>query len=136
MNEVLKEEIEDSLFNNLDYLKWLVKFINEYPIFSDDYFLLFRNKGSELDCNNAENLYLLYYEIAKYAKEFNIEPFYLDDNIVYKIRIDNIGFLIGNLDGKGRIFFCNRVEIDNVLEFINFEDIIKFKDNLRLVKRQ
>ena len=129
MNEVVKEEY---LFDNVDYLNWLINFTNKYPIFSDDYFLLFRKNYSELDCNNAENLYILYYEIEKYAKENNIEPFYIDDNIVYKIRIDNIGFLIGNLDGKGRIFFCNRVEIDNSLEFINFLDIIKSKDNLTL----
>lgn len=129
MNEVVKEEY---LYDNIEYLKWLINFTNKYPIFSDDYFLLFRNNNTELDCNNAENLCLLYYEIAKYAKENNIKPFYIDDNIVYKIRVDNIGFLIGNLDGRGRIFFCNRVEVDNNLEFINFEDIIKSKDNLTL----
>ena len=131
MNKVVKEEY---LYNNIEYLKWLINFTSKYPIFSDDYFLLFRNNNTELDCNNAENLCLLYYEIAKYAKENNIEPFYIDDNIVYKIRVDNIGFLIGNLDGRGRIFFCNRVEVDNNLEFINFEDIIKSKNlTLRLM---
>ena len=132
MNEV----VEEYLFHNDEYLKWLINFTNKYPIFSDDYFLLFKSNNTELDCNNAENLYLLYYEIDEYAKENNIKPFYIDDNSVYKIRIDNIGFLIGNLDGRGRIFFCNRVEIDNSLEFINFLDIIKSKDNLRLFKKR
>ena len=132
MNEV----VEEYLYDTIDYLNWLINFTDKYPIFSDDYFLLFRKNYSEIDCNNAENLSLLYYEIDKYSKEFNIKPFYIDDNIIYKIRIDNIGFLIGNLDGRGRIFFCNRVEVDNYLEFINFEDIINSKDNLRLLKRQ
>ncbi len=133
MNEV----VEEYLFHNADYLNWLINFTNKYPIFSDDYFLLFKSNNSEIDCNNAENLCLLYYEIDEYAKENNIKPFYIDDNIVYKIRIDNIGFLIGNLDGRGRIFFCNRVEVDNSLEFINFLDIINFyQDSKLLLKRQ
>ena len=56
----------------------------------------------------------------------------------YNIKLENSGFEIGILVGQGTLFFCNRVQIENQKDFIDFNDILnnKTNDNLTTIKNK
>lgn len=126
VDEDTKQKIE-KMFSNLDYINWLVSFTNINPIISDDYYRFFKNKLAKNDHKNVDKLSLLYYGIESYATMNHIYPFYDKETITYKIKINDVGFEIGVLVGKGAIFFCNRVTILNENEFLDFNDIVNHK---------
>ena len=73
-----------------------------------------------------------------YSNENYIYPLECKFGNFYKIRFNNIGFEIGVLVGQGTVFFCNRVEIDNEKDFIDYNDIInnKMSENTLLIKNK
>lgn len=127
------------LLSNTDYIAWLVSFTVIHSSFYDDNWLYFPEKISKEDLEQVNNLHLMYRGIERYANRNYIYPteFYFGN--FYKIRIENIGFEIGMIEEHGRIsFFCNRVQIENQNDFIDFNDIVNNKeyDNVNTIKNK
>ena len=124
------------MLSNTDYIKWLDKFTIEHSSFSDDDWLYFPEKISKEDLEKVNNLHLMYRGIEKYASENYICPTDCDFGNFYKIKLENTGFEIGILIGQGTLFFCNRVQIENQKDFIDFNDILNNKtdDSLTTTK--
>lgn len=137
---VEKEKIIDNkikeMLSNTDYLKWLDNFTIAHQNFSDDEWLYFPIEISMNDKEQVEKLHLMYRGIDKYASKNYIYPIPCDFGNFYKIKSDNIGYEIGILNGQGTLFFCNRVEIENEKEFIDFNDIMNNKksDNVSMIE--
>ena len=126
------------ILSNTDYIKWLDKFTIEHSNFSDDDWLYFPEKISKEDLEKVNNLHLMYRGIEKYASENYMYPTNCDFGNFYNIKLENSGFEIGILVGQGTLFFCNRVQIENQKDFIDFNDILnnKTNDNLTTIKNK
>lgn len=125
------------MLSNKEYLNWLENFTIEHKNFFNTDWLYFPEKISDSDRINVENLDLLYNEIERYASENYIYPVHDEFGNLYKIKLNNIGYEIEKLDFQGTtLFFCNRVQIKNDYEFIDFNDIINNnkKDNTNNIK--
>ena len=123
-----KEKINNKKFNimksNTEYLIWLEKFTNKYPNFSDEDWLYHPEKISEEDLKNVNDLNILYEIIECYATENYIYPTKYKFGNSYKIKLDNKGYEIGELCGQGTIYFCNKINVENELDFIDYNNII------------
>lgn len=126
------------MLSNTDYIKWLEIFTTEYSCFNDNDWLYFPERLSKTDLEQVNNLHLMYSGIERYASENYIYPTVCDFGNFYKIKLENTGFEIGMLTGQGTLFFCNRVEIENEKDFIDFNDIInnKKRDNTTTIKNK
>lgn len=126
------------ILSNTDYIKWLDSFTIEHSSFSDEEWLYFPEKISKEDLEQVNNLHLIYHEIERYASENYIYPTDCDFGNFYKIKLENTGFEIGMLVGQGTLFFCNRVQVENEKDFIDFNDILnnKKKDNVTTIKNK
>lgn len=71
----------------------------------------------------------MYRGIERHSSENYIYPTDCDFGIFYKVKLENTGFEIGMLVGQGILFFCNRVQIENKKDFIDFNDILNNKKN-------
>lgn len=123
-----KIKIQEML-SNTDYINWLDRFTIEHSNFSDDDWLYFPDEISMEDAEQVDNLNLLYDGIERYASNNCIYPTKCDFGNIYKIKFGNTGFEIGILVGQGTLFFCNRVQVENQNDFIDFNDIIKNMQN-------
>lgn len=126
------------MLSNTDYIKWLDKFTIKHSSFTDDDWLYFHKKISKEDLEKVNDLHLMYRGIEKYASENCIYPTDCNFGNFYKIRLENTGFEIGILVGQGTLFFCNRVQIKNKKDFIDFNDILnnKTNDSLTTIKNK
>lgn len=126
------------MLSNTDYIKWLNNFTVEYSSFSDNDWLYFPERISKEDLERVNNLHLIYRGIEKYASENYIYPINCDFGNFYKIKSENIGFEIGMLIGQGTLFFCNRVQVENQKDFIDFNDILNNtkNDNVTTIKNK
>jgi len=126
------------MLSDTEYIKWLDRFTLKHSGFDDSEWLYFPNKISKKDMEHIKDLYLMYSIIEKYSNENYIYPLECKFGNFYKIRFNDIGFEIGVLVGQGTVFFCNRVEIDNEKDFIDFNDIInnKTSENTLLIKKK
>jgi len=126
------------MLSNTNYIKWLNNFTVEHSNFSDDDWLYFPEKISNQDNEHVNNLHLLYRGIERYASENYIYPTTCDFGNFYKIKLENTGFEIGVLVGQGTLFFCNRVQVENEKDFIDFNDIINNKksDKTTIIKNK
>lgn len=133
-NNIKRQE----MLSNTDYMKWLDSFTIEHSKFSDDDWLYFPEKISKQDNEQVYNLRLLYEIIEKYASKNYIFPTTCDFGDFYKIKFEHTGFEIGMLAGQGVLFFCNRVQIENEKDFIDFNDILNNKknDNVTTIKNK
>ena len=137
-----KEKAENikiqKMLSNTDYIKWLESFTIEHPSFNDNNWLYFPEKISKQDNEQVNNLHLMYKGIEKYAKENYIYPNSCRFGDFYKIKLENTGFEIGILVGQGTLFFCNRVQVENEKDFIDFNDIINNtkSDNVDTIKNK
>ena len=117
------------MLSNTDYIKWLDSFTVEHSNFSDDDWLYFPEKISKEDLEQVNNLHLMYHGIERYASKNYIYPTDCNFGNFYKVKLENTGFEIGMLVGQGTLFFCNRVQIENQKDFIDFNDILNNKEN-------
>ena len=83
-----------------------------------------------------KNLHLIYSGIDDWASENNINPVECDFGNFYKIKLGNAGFLLGYIIGQGTIYFCNRVQLENLDDFIDFKDIINTKQDNEVIKTE
>ena len=123
---------------NTNYIKWLDSFTIEHSSFFDDDWLYFPEKISKEDLEQVNNLHLMYHGIERYASKNYIYPTNCDFGNFYKVKLENTGFEIGMLVGQGTLFFCNRVQIGNRKDFIDFNDILNNKgnDNITTIKKK
>ena len=96
------------MLTNTNYINWLANFTSKYPNFTDD----------------------------DWASENNINPVECDFGNFYKIKLGNAGFLLGYIIGQGTIYFCNRVQLENLDDFIDFKDIINTKKDNEVIKTE
>lgn len=122
-----KNDKKQEIFSNTDYIDWLIEFTQHYSNFSSDSWLYFPKEISKDDYTKVNNLNLMYEGIEEYASKNHLYPFPCNFGNFYKIKLENVGFEIGVLVGQGTLFFCNRVQIEEEKDFIDFNDIINNK---------
>ena len=121
------ERISKELVSNTNYIEWLIKFTQDKKGFYDDEWLYFPEELKETDRKNVDKLHLFFQGIDNYAKANHIYPQPGDCSGLYKIRFNETGFAIGILVGQGTVFFCNKVDVEDEKEFIDFNDIMNNK---------
>ena len=126
------------MLSNTDYINWLDEFTTKHLNFTDEDWLYFPEKISKEDLEQVKNLHLMYFGIEKYANNNYIYPTNCNFGNFYKIKLENIGLKIGILAGQGTLFFCNRIQIENEKDFIDFNDIInnKISNNVITIKNK
>jgi len=136
--EKIKKNKSKEMLSNPNYMNWLDNFTLKRQGFSDDDWLYNSDGLTVNDKENVNNLYLIYNGIDEYARRNYVYPFPCDFGNFYKIKFNDIGFEIGVQRGQGVRFFCNRVLIENVEEFIDFNDIScdKKYDNVDKISNQ
>lgn len=120
--------------NTKEYIKWLINFTNTYSSFSDDEWLYYESKLSKENIEKVNSLHLLYNIVDRYATDNYIYPNNCEFGNYYKINSGNVGFEIGVIAGQGVSFFCNRVELENKKDFIDFNDILNNKESINKIE--
>ena len=116
-----------NMMSNTNYIKWLHRFTSDKESFYDDDWLYFPEKINDLDRENVYKLCLFYEGIDEYARENHIYPVARDFGNFYKVRLNNFGFEIGALNGQGTVFFCKKVPVEKISDFIDFRNIMAGK---------
>ena len=116
---------------NKEYFEWLKSFTEDKGGFYDDDWLYFPEELSELDRKNVAKLSLFYNCIDDYASKHNIDSIPCEFGRFYRIKFGDYGFEIGTLEGQGIVTFCEKTEVNNEIDFIDFNDILNHdKKNL------
>ena len=133
--EDIKQRKKEKMFSNTDYVNWLIKFtIKNNNGFSDDNWLYNPEDINRTDSEKVDDLQLFFEGIDEYAKSCNIDPIPFDNGAEYKLRINNTGLKIGFMVGQGSFVYCQKVNIKNENEFINFFDIYSNKSKIKKLK--
>ena len=117
-DKIIKEVLTE------DYIKWLLKYTYDREWIEDktcDY------EKEHLDINkkNLSRLCILFEIVEDYAQKNYISPLSVSPfSDSYRIKYNGVGFKIGVMTGQGTYFYCNRIEIENANEYIDFIDII------------
>ena len=132
-----KEELIKEMMSDTTYIDWLVHFTNGIKDFSDDQWL-FPPESEQIlddDSQNVDKLHLFYEGINNYAQQNGINSMPVETGNFYRIKINQIGFEIGFIEGPATIFYCERVSLDNQKKFIDFNDIMtgKKQDNVNQI---
>ncbi len=126
------------IFSDSSYIEWLSHFTIEHPKFKDCEWRHFPDKLSSEDYKKVNDLDLLFYIVDKYAKENYRYPITTNSGKFYKIKYNDVGFIIGIVGGIALGYICSRVEVDNEKDFIDFNNIIANKkcDDVEFIERQ
>lgn len=132
-NTKIQEMISDS-----SYIEWLVNFTVQNPKFKDTEWMYFPEKITTEDYKKVNDLDLLYFVINKYAVENHRYPISTASGKFYRIKYDDVGFIIGITSGLNVEYICSRVEIDKERDYIDFNNIIigKKEDNVEYIEKQ
>jgi len=126
--EFIKEFIErdrkqKEITSKREYIIWLGEFTKKYPQFADYEFVYDRQKITDSDFNNINNLSLLFEGIRKYANNNYLYARSDEFLMEYKIKYLGTGYKIGLITGQGSYFFCERISNPDDT-FIDFNDIM------------
>lgn len=130
--EEKQKEINDKsrdLVSNEDYISWLSKFMEDYPVFtSSDWIDVMELLGSE-DRSGVMDLHLFYKGISLYAKENYIYPESSEGFEYYSIKYKDFGYRIAEFGDMRKYWACERISLDEEEDFIDFYDIMANKEN-------
>lgn len=115
------------LFSDIKYIVWLEKFTLEHSRFASDDWLYKEDQISGKDNENVNKLCLLFEGLEMYAQKHEIYPEICDFGCFYRMKHNNIGYIVKILIGQGTVFICERTSIDENKEYIEFNDVIKEK---------
>ena len=133
--EEIKRRKKEKLLANTDYINWLINFtIKNNGSFADDTWLYNPEELKKNDSEKINDLQLFYEGINDYAKSINIDPLPTKFGNEYKIKFNDTGLKIGIDMGQGAYFYCQKINIDNENEFINFLDINKNRNKTKALK--
>ena len=133
----IKKKKINKMFSNTDYVDWLINFtIMNNNCFSDDSWLYCPDDITKNDSEKVNDLYLLYSGIDSYADENNINPTLTEYGNYYKIKINDIGLKIGIDVGQGAYCYCEKIDINDNKDFIDFLDINNSKTSNKTLKRK
>jgi len=118
------------------YVSWLLRFCDLYPAWRDDLWVKDSIKLSKEDIKNVSLLYLFYDLIDNYARINNIQHNKFANETYYLIKINNIGYAVGFIDGHESCYFCQK---ENLIgkEFIDFSNIngnLEYKAEVKSLK--
>lgn len=122
-----KQKYKKRIMANNNYINWLCDFSLRHNSFTDDEWEYNTEDIPKIDKENVKYLGLLFYCIDEYAYENYINSVSSSYGVFYRIVYEGNAFEIGFKSGQGTYFFCNRVEYDNILEFVDFNDILTGK---------
>lgn len=106
------------------YIQWLNYFTQMNQQFYTSQNFDKQNEVTEIDKNNIKKLGLFYEGIKVYADENYLYPIPCESGHFYKIRFNNVGYIIGVIHQPETYYFCIRVNIICDLQFIDFMDIL------------
>lgn len=122
--EKKKDGLRKELVSNYDYIKWIEEFTFKFGSFENDVYPEYSELVSSQDVENISYLQYFYEAIDKYADKNFISPYNDEFCSYYKIQFNDLGYEIGIWFGQGSGFFCNKVDIKDEKEFINFDNIV------------
>lgn len=138
LNEIIEglvrdQKITEEIVKTEDYINWLEKFIISNKNFHDDDWLYCPEKISQDDKDNVLKLSNLYSAIQNYANENFIYGIQDEFGDHYKIKYNNVGYVIGVMIGQGTIFWVKKQRLTNknLNDFIDFNIIKENKINDR-----
>lgn len=110
---------------DVSYMEWLEKFSQKHRIVTeiDDMYLM--DSLSLEDKINIEKLKKLFELLECYAKINGIDSYIIFDVFTcYKIKYNNVGYEVSSAIDNNVL--CERININDSSEFIDFMDIISF----------
>lgn len=126
-NAAQREQQTDAIMKDTTYVEWLVDFITEDTICMDDY-VYDSSEINETDKTNVEKFDLLYNAVDVYAYYKKIYPTEDRCDRFYKVRYNENGFKVGYFLGCGNVFFVQKIAFDNKNEFIDFNEVLRFRN--------
>ena len=131
--EEQNEDVKKIIFSER-YIKWLNDFTKKNGGFTENDYLYFNDKISDIDKENVNKLNVLYETINNYAKKNYIAETPWEYGSFYRIKYDDNGYKIGAIYGKGIMYFCYRIPINKEDYFIDFKNIlINKKENKAII---
>lgn len=136
---MLNNHIEE--VKTLEYIEWLVRFIDNKGGFTDDLWLYKKEEISEQDHYNVNLLQSFFGFIDKYCLRNLIEFQQNEGNLYYTINIKGNSYQVGLVVGQGAYnyinkvsFNSNRININQILADIPPLDIQNKMEKLKKLK--
>lgn len=130
-----KREKINIIMSSKDYVLWLINFMKDKNIFSDDEWDYSCENLNDIDQKMVNVLSVFFDGIYLYARDNYIYSLSRPFGECYHIKIDNNGFEIGYLSGQGTCFYCKKIQLDKDNDFIDIMDIInnRKQDNVEFI---
>ena len=128
----IRNQKEKKLLESNEYMNWLDNFTKFNSSFNDEYSYA-KEKFQPEDLEKVRDLCILYGVIDDYARANYISAMPCNWGQFYCIKFNETGYHIGLIVGQGAVNFCERVELENESEFIDFKDIQENKNPERTV---
>ena len=119
IEEKQREEKINSLMSNTSYIEWLVNFTEGRGGFYDSDW---DNPDEELNPEDQEKikaLPLFFLGIFKRVKSKNIQSSMGGLEEFYHIKYGNVGLEIGCINGQGTSYYCKRIPLERVIDFMD-----------------
>lgn len=134
--EIMEKQKERETIGSSDtYVNWLKGFMADKESFSDDDWVYNPEEISPDDLKNVGKLYFLLDVIDNYATENNISELSIPSGLYYNVKYNDFMFKVGICVGQGGYCFCEKTTGDENTEFIDFNDVIKSKNDGNAMKR-
>lgn len=133
------EEIKMDLFNNNDYIEWLINFTNRFPAWRNDMADYGTLNISNNDKKNMDKLKYFFESLNNYAYKSGIKNYSYGKEIFYYIKINNFGLQIGKINTSDCSYYCQRqiimdkffIDFGNIKIQQNVEEIYNYEKDLR-----
>lgn len=121
------DETKKQIMTNDEYIKWVISFAEIHGFFSDEDWFDAEDELSDDDAKKLKNLGAFFDLINEYAERNYIFPISTRFNTTYNVKYQNHGLRVGIMFGQGCSCYCEKAEIDDEKEFVDFTDILTNK---------
>ena len=126
-----EKKIKSAMFSGYEYIDWLDKITMEYGTISDED-LLYNDEINEFDRERIKNLYIFFDGVQEYATNNYVYPKSKPYCELYDIKYNDSGLQLGVMYGQGVSLFCSRINVEDMEEYIDFEDIVNDKKSSKV----
>lgn len=109
---------------NKQYIEWLEKFTIKNPSFSNQDWIYGFESLNDNDRANIQSFHLFCEQVEQYAINNNLNVDKTKMGTFYNLRTNNADFRICSIEGKHKLYFCNRVNFDKDYNIINCNDVL------------
>ena len=120
---IQREEKKKQLFENYDYIDWLVEFTKRCPHFTDIDWACGEGDISPYNHERVQMLGIFFEGIHDFASKNYINSLPCHHGTCYCIKYHDKCYIVGVLIGQGSLVYCDALD-ENTDSFIDFDELL------------